>query len=366
MLAGARTTATSGIGLACLAIFVLASTYLFSVRYCDGGRQQPGSLKRVASNITSHDANETSPNSTVTPAAVPERVVECPKQSNHTVAIIQNSTPPERDILLVHVGKTGGSSVRCILERRFMEESCKNKNVVFEPTAVSQRVGAVCHQRPCQYPKFSSIIVTVRNPVERFISWYLYMRAIYRKGGSVPYARKLFNCYNNVIAYAGDLPPPELVLGKKKNSLEYNETACQEVGRKCIMGAVGCPDHNRQGYRFYLLKLFEGDNQTTIYSIRNEYKWQDVERLNLILGGNPKSFAADAMASFSTLRKMHGLRNITLEDRPKVCRYMCNEIDLYKQTLTRSANLHPAQVEKSFAELDESCGGVKTDDLCSL
>jgi hypothetical protein len=101
-------------------------------------------------------------------------------------------------LVFIHIGKSGGSSARCMLETNLGEGTCKDgkflKSLNFrdEYTAIYNRTVALCHQLSCiadkqwriDHPKaakpadwsvmnFPGAIVSVRNPIYRILSWYL-------------------------------------------------------------------------------------------------------------------------------------------------------------------------------------------------
>ena len=169
----------------------------------------------------------------------------------------------------------------------------------------------------------------------------------------------------------------------KKQRQRRFPSVCKGIAKRCLTGEHLCPDHNRYGYQWYfraffdpdLKDFFEANNNNAngnmdnfkipdIYVVRNEYKWKDFEKINLLLGGTAQSFSADAV-DIGPLRQSN---NTDLEmsnsQRILLCQTICPEIIVYKKILQQSKNLHRVEVQQSIQELDESCT-TDTDILCS-
>ena len=102
--------------------------------------------------------------------------------------------------IFVHIGKTGGSSARCILNYAFREDICRRprqkKKFLDEALgegyfAIRDKTKAVIHRNTFNLkiaPKMTSVgkyirsnnyqaaIVSIRDPVERMISWFLFTK----------------------------------------------------------------------------------------------------------------------------------------------------------------------------------------------
>jgi hypothetical protein len=130
-----------------------------------------------------------------------------PLQPVEKVMLDPQSVWDHNKLVFIHIGKSGGSSARCMLETGLGEGTCKDgkflKSLNFrdEYTAIYNHTVALCHQLSCvaddqwrmNYPEaakpadwfvmnFPGAIVSVRNPVDRILSWYLYGRAIFQSG----------------------------------------------------------------------------------------------------------------------------------------------------------------------------------------
>jgi hypothetical protein len=81
-------------------------------------------------------------------------------------------------ILLVHVGKAGGSSVRIQIEKS--QDLCRTQPQSLHHCSLG-RVARVTHMGANQYiyPQYSQFLIPIRNPVDRLISWFNYERHLY-------------------------------------------------------------------------------------------------------------------------------------------------------------------------------------------
>jgi len=193
------------------------------------------------------------------------------------------------------------------------------------------------------------VIVSVRNPVERLISWYLYESRTTKLTGEWA---KLKHCYPTFDKMVTDGLSIE-----KANSTETRE--CQTQAVKCVSGKVQCNYHNFYNYQYYLAAILNPNLPTPkVFVIRNEYKWQDIERINLMLGGAPKSFTADLIfPSNSTIRQSpEGGRNMTREGALQLCRILCTEFQFYTRILSLAENLHSIHIKQALIDLGETCG----------
>lgn len=201
---------------------------------------------------------------------------------------------------LVHVGKTGGSSVRCMLRPRLREDSCKakpifgNESGFTEQNSIFLEVSEVCHMASCSSKEWFSflrrkpcIIVTVRNPLDRILSWWKYERAIAKQHGLND---TIYDCY-------GSLEDLALGLQVANRATSF----CTSLARKCIIGEVKCHHgHNFYNYAYYYKNALLGHLSSThplkeaishrVFAIRNMYKWSDAENINVLFGRSPKSF----------------------------------------------------------------------------
>ena len=311
-------------------------------------------------------------------------------ESHGALATKQNNVA-----VFIHVGKTGGSSARCMLKHelhpnvfcaeRFSEEALGDGGA----TAIRVKAIAMLHMGhlkivPSQpyifngteikknekkdihafldaghdmtvgrfvRTHFQIAIVSVRNPVERIASWFLFTKHFKEHRGM---DKILFgpDCnYQSVGEFFSDVSVPT----------SPNSTQCQKVARSCVLGEFGCGMHNVYNYTYYLKDLFDDEGPSNlpsvqVFAIRNEHKWSDMATTNLILGGTAQSFSAKALDDFQALRQSPGDRSMSNETRLILCTLLCQDLYYYAKALRHAVNLHNIDKTESMKELSSSCG----------
>mmetsp|Transcript_24609 Transcript_24609/g.30103 ORF Transcript_24609/g.30103 Transcript_24609/m.30103 type:complete len:211 (-) Transcript_24609:99-731(-) len=74
----------------------------------------------------------------------------------------------ERNMLFIHVGKAGGSTLQAFIKRE------KFLGVSTGAELALQVNGSVHCDQPQHVDQYTSFLVTVRNPIDRFVSWFGY------------------------------------------------------------------------------------------------------------------------------------------------------------------------------------------------
>jgi len=306
-----------------------------------------------------------------------------------------------------------------------------------EFTAIHNRTVGVCHQLVCEtrepwrvdnpnapvseWPvvnNFPIIILSVRDPLDRILSWFLYGRRIFQNKSFGPgrgdtdmmpdgrsrVGMQIFRCYPEfadvaraVQAWTENANTNYTDYGRVANRrTNYTEATCQDFARKCIDGSMYCSsDHNWQNYGYYLRSIIDPDRRKRrgenpgsspspspfssssfssptappiVYVARNEYKWEDFYTINLLLGGTATSFHPSVVQLTAARKSSESAnsRNIPDETRQALCRLLCDEIHIYEATLYVARNLHDAQVRQSVQEMRESCLVSTEDEMTRL
>ena len=126
----------------------------------------------------------------------------------------QKGVLKQRDVMLIHVGKTGGSSVSWSIR----SNDIKLNEIHVHPVL------------PGMMERHKAVIITVRDPVERYISAFNYNHPL----GSHPQQSPIYDCYPNVSAAAAAI---------------LDEGACADCLR---CGIDGVDLHTDMGYCYYL------------------------------------------------------------------------------------------------------------------
>lgn len=306
--------------------------------------------------------------------------------------------------VFVHIGKTGGSSARCILPPGMREEYCKSKNLFNDFYKSSENTGVeeglntrfgnvytLCHmhncgdclnhttggrtnQKNCVVPFYGEnhkpylsilshlaqepcAIVTMRNPFERMMSWWDYEKS----------HKLMKECFRDLsdLALRALGPVPSSEVSKE----------CLTLAKECTLGRIPCSNHNAYNYEYYLEPLFSGQapsnlgkyregnkfkdivfNPKTLrlFAIRNSYKWQDIEKINLLFGGKPHSYSHNG--STVVLRRSEAPKpKWSPEASQAFCRHLCPEFQYYLRVFDLAVNLDEQDRLIAIDDLNQSC-----------
>ena len=265
-------------------------------------------------------------------------------------------------LCLVHVGKTAGSSVSCSLGLTYANCEGMPRDKISNIYFFHMRRNTCPHDT-------ATYLVTLRNPVQRILSWFEFERTILptRKNQQeeqmLRWKRSLLfvECYSNMSALAthGLQPLREVKATKPPNM------TCPERAWAAITGARAFSYHEWYNYEHYWNALYEkrqmlskNNNSTArLVVLRTEHideDWASItssEPLHRHVNRGPKS--------------QNGLRASTTRANPfqqwpttakeNLCRALCDEMQRYKNFLKRAENLNADQVIGSIQELQQDC-----------
>jgi len=248
------------------------------------------------------------------------------------------SEKPE-NVLFVHVGKAGGTSARNNFLNTFKKSSLN--------------ISYVHCQRP-DTEKFDTYVVTIRNPIDRMVSWFLYthpknkIRHVSSKG------KNIYDCYEQVDDLATD------GLDRKASGTLDD---CQQLARDVIKGNVKGHDeyvHITRNYSFYISELLLQADNKNIYVIRTEHLMDDwinaaediVRKSGISVNINTKDTHVTHREGKSPVVTN---RELSKEGLQNACFFLCNEIQLYKQIINKAINLDLHEKSRSFHDLAKYC-----------
>jgi Sulfotransferase family len=201
----------------------------------------------------------------------------------------------ENDILLIHIGKAGGTSIRSLMSRashqcdeyyvqdktskerddpenwedyKDLAHACAFSTITGEYTLVHM------NRRHGSLDKSDHFLVPLRNPVDRLISWWNYETSFVKDDEPVRRSARLtflMHCYKDVNSLITDgLQPYDQKIvsaqthdysSKRTDRKKRGQAFCRKLARECLTGEVPCYAHNFYGYEWYLenLLLSKGD-----------------------------------------------------------------------------------------------------------
>ena len=319
-----------------------------------------------------------------------------------------NATALPSRYCLVHVGKTAGSAVSCEVSNQARPElHCSKAYVYGSPSALRRAYAGKTHmwggRRFCETSPggFDSFVVTLRNPLERLVSWYRYEhpRNDYDVGQfESKCSRRLHRwerngkgCFETLDAFAKSSTLPAQLRGNATLARRGKPWDCRELAFDVASGKQPCPGHNHFGYVYYENKMRTILDETgvadqvnssaplydtTVYAIRSEQiarDWDGVEArfrasLSAAAGGVELFDDADfpatgaerfAFAGSGTVFANRTDDELSEEGRQNLCAALCEEIQAYKRFLYGARNLDAHDVLLSLNELRRSCPDEK-------
>lgn len=317
------------------------------------------------------------------------------------------------------MGKTAGSSIHCRLSPSLYHsgkgDSRCNSTTDHRPSAIADNVVKRVHLEPAPVDGgYKDFLITVRNPVDRIISWFYFLHPSYPPSKLLKHRRGceqyslFFQCWDSIqsLSENGLRPATEAVDDENDAGATNNDTttttqdasdllvACRKtttLAWDMVAGKRKCW-HNYFNYNFtygQLLHEATGQQQitywnsngsngveynqnpnfhrrdrrrsnVTIYAIRTEHLEEDWTKINLMLGGSNDGVGK---AGLSVFRKNDWTNESTIVPnktlsavgRLNLCRALCEEIQIYKKLLHLAVNIDEDGKKESLDELLRSC-----------
>jgi hypothetical protein len=233
----------------------------------------------------------------------------------------------EKRVCFVHVGKAAGSSLGCSLG---FQLHC-NREMKYPLGLLPASTKSVIHNDVSDCgPDMDIYMYSLRDPLERIKSWYVYDK--YR----IDKLRRTCKFWR-----LNDLA--ELGLKGKASAL------CNGRARRALQGKEKFGRHARNNYAYYRSQV---PSNATIAVIRAEHMLDDWNSMERLLGSE---YRVKQLPERNTNRQGYDEKYLTEDSIRLICEQLCDEIQVYKDLLFRAANLEPADVEQSLQELRRSC-----------
>eukprot|EP00567_Pseudictyota_dubia_P006172 CAMPEP_0197460266 /NCGR_PEP_ID=MMETSP1175-20131217/53643_1 /TAXON_ID=1003142 /ORGANISM="Triceratium dubium, Strain CCMP147" /LENGTH=267 /DNA_ID=CAMNT_0042995329 /DNA_START=119 /DNA_END=922 /DNA_ORIENTATION=+ len=239
------------------------------------------------------------------------------------------------------------------------------------------------HYMSCQ-PKDRVLLLSLRNPIERFISWFNYehvsnppiIRYINGAQRRRPCPFKVFRwqgkgCFKTPNEFAENCTSPgpsmqplftrqDWISANLTTINHYvNSSSCQQLAWMVARGHAECAAHNFFHFGFYSRQvdmLVKKRPDRRVLGMRTEFLAEDWNEIERYFGGGTQS----GSALFKTILNASTKKNST--DRPlsdlgyeNLCRALCPEIQVYKRLLHQVENLNASQVRDSIVQVMSYC-----------
>jgi hypothetical protein len=354
--------------------------------YCTSFHEsEDASLKETARVLSNHGVTiETTSIQQLSSAEIPENTSVTPRSSHNTIHIEDK----ERSIHSVHIGKTGGSSLReatgiqCL---NFKDpEACINR-LFSSDQKLARQTRHVFHMWGHDEPLIrnaTSFLMTLRNPVDRIISTYRFshpencqshhqnqihepygcnLLKTWAKSGKpkmTPHANKLYRvCFPSPAMedFAQSVMSPWVPNESFGNLTTAQQQECRSMARSLVKGENnrGAAPHMEYNYEYYVSKTIQRFPQTEVFAVRTTHMWEDVVALDRLLGGSGK-FVNHGRAISHGSEKFYS-SPVSKEAYGKLCCVLEHEIYLYLDALKRSINLDALTKLESEEDLRQKC-----------
>ena len=280
-----------------------------------------------------------------------------------------------RDIGFVHVGKTGGATLSQLIRRACLtREGCRKHAQRLdallaeksEESIVSQQVTRYYHQRAVATTRHTSFLVTLRDPLDRAASWYIFRHP--QNGGRLdvaatrnPVLLRLFDCYPTL----DELATIGLSSSSSSSSSRPETDECSQLARRIMMGTIQPTrdgDHMAWNYAFYLTQILQ-NKEPELWVLRTEQLWKDWDTINtmMMMGGTSTTTHNHTHVEVVTHQRqplpVHN-KTISPTGMDNLCCALRHDLYVYARTLRRALNLHADQVQESLDRLEAKCGSL--------
>jgi hypothetical protein len=324
----------------------------------------------------------------------------------------QGETPR---ILLVHVGKTGGSSMRlslnvemwqmrekvdCLMRKTQNNQTSilrtSNKAMVecspktdsrknrrrrnLKTSLMARQLITILHlfhrdqYTPVQMDwilsNANTFLITTRLPVSRVVSTFYYrLDRNFNKEDSKrkhdandTYVQFYLDCFRTFDDLAQAMlmlssspgRVAEGVVGESHQTTKQFSTHCQKLGERVLQGKqlYRGMQHFDKGFHHYMQYTMVKRPDIPVVVVRTEHLWEDATKLAHAMGDNETKFELHTNAGITTKRKVPS-SNINLVG---ICCQIIHDLEAYQRIILSAVNLNTAEKEESLRGSLEECG----------
>jgi hypothetical protein len=340
-------------------------------------------------------------------------------------------------ILYVHVGKTGGIALEkgvpirtpavirllsCIMQDNIINQHslyearkiCQSKAYSTQPNLaqLARHILAHKHLGSSLYKQISNqtkhlpdmmgyatenldtILVTTRNPIDRIVSSFNYLRnelvENLSRGQSKKVQKRLkkaksfqgkslkesfYNCFPDVRFLADELTqffhlsnttnPSK----QSNNAIIYNGMTCNQLAHRLLSRThpqrIKDWSHYTSNYRWYKELTIDKRPEVPVLVVRTEYLWQDAANIEIALGGKASNFInSDQTMSHGSEKYAVTAKLETDLQRRALCCAMYDDLQVYQDIIMRALNLDLIEKKDMMSLVYKDCG-VGVDGLAS-
>ena len=306
-----------------------------------------------------------------------------------------------RSIVLIHVGKAGGSSIRetllpdCLsnntLPNQTQEEIKHWKKCIAAINAgqalslyTNKRVFHMWDKNETEMEQATTFVMTLRNPVDRMVSTYRYhhpnncINASDHPGENIPPSGgcqmvrlgrmkpgqtgfQLFSqCFPSAAMedFAQSVMIPWTGTSDAFQNLpETQQFKCRDLARQMVQGkpkSKAVP-HMFYNYEYYATSGIWKYPEKEFFGIRTEHEWEDWVAVDQWIGGSG-SYEKTYGLKFSHGSQYFEPSPLSTEAYRKLCCVLGQEIDVYLKMFDLAVNLDEAAKQQSEQQIRDQCG----------
>ena len=331
--------------------------------------QQSASVERVI--------NDT--NDAIKPDIVLQNVVTSTKYSDdrNDAAEEDVNTEPSRQtiqnrtIMLVHVGKAGGSTLlRSFYQSQWHPGNKLQRTPILLP---------ICHMHACTNKtlhKATTLLYVIRNPVDRMISAYKFSHPdnciTYDNVRKMNVSNDIWGCHMPIYAKQWYHECAQ-TLEQFANS-PFDASTSSSYCRQSIRGMVsgGNERYRKQSthaffnyahYRNMTIQKLESQldkKNKEIFVIRTEHLWKDASSLDIQLNGTGKyNTTANKNVTHGSENYHKHTTTLSKVGYERICCMLIDEIDVFEDILYRGENLSLKDKIDTIRDVERKCGILK-------
>lgn len=354
--------------------------------------------------------------------------------NNVTLMESLNSSSSDIKIAFVHPGKTGGTTIgtmlRATCEYRGVtnpasQEHClrewrdKHTTTAAEGSQLSQHTFGFVHGTqafpgdPTQVlNEATHIMISLRNPIERVISWFYYMHPMNCYDGDTtgdtstnPHTRQPYTLQDKACITKRRLEPSTTRTSTKKRpnpssrptreysfyvtcfptihefaasaSNNHDSNQCTQLAQESLEGfggPNGLAGHLWANYTYYQTMLGGEALQKPLWVVRTDHLWDDLQGIDTlpVLNGDGNVFARQRQRQEQQKRETKDMDKngsmtyhkdaVTPTEYASLCCALQEELAVYQQLLQAALNLSPQEQHTTFQQVLDPCGSGGSDD----
>ena len=316
----------------------------------------------------------------------------------------------DRQIAFVHVGKSGGLTVRrvtsliCRLSVKGRNQTelellpCLMRN--FQPNAtLSRQVKYYFHMHahhPHELEQATDFLFVLRNPIDRVISSYRYSHPAnclehhrdkshpnFKRGAVVPWGCQIwdkattwpnsteYRLYRRCFPSAGMEQFAQSILSPftdfqevQNNTLSTGPLTigqaniCRSMAHRMVKGfGPGRPSpHMYYNYGYYKKRTLDAHPEKVVLGIRTENEWEDLQALDQSIGGTGQFAKQWQGRAVSHGSESYEPSPLSTEAYEKLCCVLHEEIANYQTILKRVVNIDDTAKAESMLQVKQKCG----------